>query len=51
MTEPVKEKKKMGRPPKAKKGALLWVQAEFVDSVTAFLDTLKQQAQHQQAQQ
>jgi hypothetical protein len=53
MTEE-KPKKKMGRPKgstKAKKGALLWVQAEFVDSVTAFLDTLKQQAQHQQAQQ
>lgn len=51
MTEPVKEKKKMGRPPKAKKGALIWVQSDFVDSVQAFLETLKQQQQRQQVQQ
>lgn len=41
MTEPVK--KKMGRPPKDKKGELLWVQAEFVDAMKAMLELLKQQ--------
>lgn len=51
MTE--KTKKPMGRPKgstKAKKGALIWVQSDFVDSVQAFLETLKQQAQRQQVQ-
>ncbi len=48
--EQIKEKKKMGRPLKAKKGALIWVQSDFVDSVTAFLETLKQQSQKQAKQ-
>ena len=45
MTEE-KPKKKMGRPKgstKAKKGALIWVQSDFVDSVQAFLETMKAQ--------
>lgn len=44
-------KRPRGRPvgtKKEKKGALIWVQSEFVDSVTAFLETLKQQQQKQQ---
>jgi hypothetical protein len=50
----VKPKNKGGRPKgstKAKKGALIWVQSDFVDSVQAFLETLKQQQQRQQVQQ
>jgi hypothetical protein len=53
MTEE-KIKRPQGRPKgstKAKKGALIWVQSEFVDSVQAFLETLRQQQQRQQAQQ
>jgi hypothetical protein len=52
MTEE-KPKKVMGRPKgstKAKKGALIWVQSDFVDSVNAFLETLKAQQQRQQVQ-
>lgn len=51
--EQIKEKKKMGRPKgstKAKKGALIWVQSDFVDSVQAFLETLKAQQQKQATQ-
>jgi len=46
MTEE-KIKNKGGRPKgstKAKKGELLWVAAEFVDSMKAMLETLRQQA-------
>ncbi len=43
--EVIKEKKKMGAPKKAKKGALIWVQSEFVDTIKAMLETLRQQAQ------
>lgn len=53
MTEE-KIKNKGGRPKgstKAKKGALIWVQSDFVDSVNAFLETLRQQQQRQQANQ
>ena len=49
MTEE-KPKKKMGRPHKAKKGALIWVQSDFVDAVQAFLETLKAQQQKQATQ-
>jgi hypothetical protein len=45
-------KRPRGRPAgttKEKKGALIWVQSDFVDSVNAFLETLKQQQQKQQA--
>ncbi len=41
------EKKVMGRPKgstKAKKGALIWVQSEFVDTIKAMLETLRQQS-------
>lgn len=44
-------KRPRGRPAgttKEKKGALIWVQSDFVDSVNAFLETLKQQQQRQQ---
>ena len=50
MTE--KTKKPMGRPKgstKAKKGALIWVQSDIVDSVKAFIDALKAQQQKQAA--
>lgn len=43
--------KKMGRPRKDKKGALLWVQAEFVDAMNAYLELLKQQHNQRQAKQ
>lgn len=48
MTEQIKNKG--GRPKgstKAKKGALIWVQSEFVDTIKAMLETLRQQQQHQ----
>ena len=41
------EKKVMGRPKgatKDKKGAMVWVQAEFLDTIKAMLETLRQQA-------
>ena len=47
------EKRPQGRPKgatKEKKGRMIWVQSDFVDSVQAFLETLKQQAQRQQVQ-
>ncbi|MDP3331274.1 MAG: hypothetical protein Q8S55_04660 [Methylococcaceae bacterium] len=44
-------KNKGGRPRKDKKGALLWVSAEFVDSMTAYLELLKQQQTKRQAKQ
>ena len=40
-----KEKKKMGRPRKEKKGVAIWIPDIYVDSVRAFLETLKQQNQ------
>ena len=46
------EKRPRGRPAgstKAKKGALIWVQSEIVDSVQAFIKTLKAQQQKQAA--
>jgi hypothetical protein len=46
------EKRGRGRPvgsTKAKKGALIWVQSDIVDSVQAFIDTLKAQQQKQAA--
>ena len=52
MTEIEKPKNKGGRPKgstKAKKGALSWVQSDIVDSVQAFIDTLKAQQQKQAA--
>ena len=51
MTEKT-EKRGRGRPAgstKAKKGALIWVQSDFVDSVQAFIETLKAQQQKQAA--
>lgn len=45
------EKRGRGRPfgsTKSKKGALVWVQRDFVDSVNAFIETLKSQHQKQQ---
>lgn len=55
MTENIepKPKNKGGRPKgstKAKKGALIWVQSDFVDSVQAFLETLKAQQAKQATQ-
>jgi hypothetical protein len=53
MTEIEKPTNKGGRPKgstKAKKGALIWVQSDFVDSVQAFLETLKAQQQKQATQ-
>jgi hypothetical protein len=44
------EKKKMGRPPKEKKGAYLWVPSEILDMTKAMIDTFRKQ-QRQQAQQ
>lgn len=49
MTEE-KVKKVMGRPKgatKEKKGAMIWVQSEFVDTIKAMLETLRQQHQKQ----
>ena len=48
-----KPKNKGGRPKAAKKGKILWVAAEYVDAMNAFLETLKQQheKQNQQAKQ
>ena len=46
------EKRPRGRPAgstKAKKGALIWVQSDIVDSVQAFIETLKAQQQKQAA--
>jgi hypothetical protein len=40
--------KKMGRPRKDKKGAMVWIPAEFIDSVNAYLELLKQQRQAKQ---
>ena len=50
--EVIKEKKPMGRPKgatKAKKGAMIWVQSEFVDTIKAMLETLRHQHQTKQA--
>ena len=44
-------KNKGGRPRKDKKGALLWVSAEFVDAMNAYLELLKQQQTQRQAKQ
>lgn len=52
MTEKT-EKRGRGRPvgsTKAKKGALIWVQSDIVDSVQAFIETLKAQQQKQVTQ-
>jgi hypothetical protein len=48
MTEEKPKKKAgvMGRPKgatKEKKGAMIWVQSEFVDTIKAMLETLRQQ--------
>ena len=43
--------KKMGRPRKEKKGALLWIPDIYVDSVTAYLELLKMQHNQRQAKQ
>ena len=45
MTEPVKEKKKMGRPPKDKQGKHLWIPSECLDVVQAILATTRQAKQ------
>ncbi len=48
------EKRRQGRPKgatKEKKGRMIWVQSDFVDSVQAFLETLKAQQQAKQAAQ
>jgi hypothetical protein len=50
MTED-KPKKKMGAPKKEKTGANVWVQAEFLDTIKAMLETLRQQQSQKQAQQ
>jgi hypothetical protein len=42
-TTPIKNKG--GRPRKDKKGAMVWISAEFMDSVNAYLELLKQQRQ------
>jgi hypothetical protein len=42
---------KGGRPKADKKGALLWVSAEFVDAMNAYLELLKQQHNQRQAKQ
>lgn len=49
MTEPVKEKKKMGRPKKDKQGKHLWIPAECLDVVQAILATTRQQAKQAQS--
>jgi hypothetical protein len=54
MTEDKPKKKAgvMGRPKgatKEKKGAMIWVQSEFVDTIKAMLETLRQQHQKQAA--
>lgn len=41
----VKPKKPMGRPPKATKGERLWIPAEAVEFVKAYLELLKQKAE------
>lgn len=38
-----KPKNKGGRPRKDKKGAMVWVPAEIMDSVSAYIELLKQQ--------
>ena len=45
------EKKKVGRPVKEKKGALIWVQSEYVEAMKTFLEVLKGYKPNQQAQQ
>jgi hypothetical protein len=50
MTEE-KIKRPQGRPKgatKAKKGAMIWVQSEFLDTIKAMLETLRQQAKQAQ---
>lgn len=52
MTVAKAEKRKQGRPvgsTKSKKGAMIWVQSDIVDSVQAFIETLKAQQQKQTA--
>ena len=39
------EKKKMGRPPKDKKGAYLWVPAEILDMTKAMVDSFRKKQQ------
>lgn len=55
MANPKKEgvEYKGGRPKAAKKGAMVWVASEFMDSVQAYIAVLKQQheKQNQQAKQ
>lgn len=44
------EKRPQGRPKgatKEKKGRMIWVQADIIDSVQAFIETLKAQQQKQ----
>jgi hypothetical protein len=43
------EKKKVGRPVKDKKGALIWVQSEYVEAIKTFLEVLKGYKPNQQA--
>jgi hypothetical protein len=45
--EQIKEKKRMGRPPKDKQGKHLWIPAECLDIVQAVIATTRQQAKQQ----
>jgi hypothetical protein len=47
--EEVKPKNKGGRPRKEQKGDYLWVPADYVQAMRAFLETLKQQNQKAKA--
>jgi hypothetical protein len=42
-----KPRKKMGRPTKEKKGTMMWIPADFIDSVQVYIEVLKQQQQKQ----
>lgn len=38
MPTPTKERKKMGRPPKEKKGAMVWIPADCIEFVKVYLE-------------
>lgn len=44
-------KNKGGRPKADKKGAMVWVSAELLDAVQAYIELLKQQHNQRQAKQ
>ncbi len=49
--EQIKEKKKMGRPPKQKTGDYFWIPADLVDTVKLMIQANRQANQRQQATQ